>query len=1607
MLRKISNKCNIIYLFLLLVIFFIGVSNGGGNNDDDINRNKETVKSRNCGGYFTSLRGIISTPNFPRAFSVPIKCHWVIDATEIQLASSNIDNITIAVYLTQLYVYKGLRITEYAYYESPESTNFGATVLKDVTESNVFEDNLLKTNRPFVVIEFELERLEGNHVRVLHNLLDVYGFNLTYEITTPEAININSCSVKNCSFAGNCIIDSSYSKFKCHCFNEFSGKDCSYGPLCISQNNKDINHRSSICYNGGTCSHIGAEYIKCHCRPGYTGDYCEIPIIPNDNQQMTAIINSNEECQEGTPRCIFQCLYIEKNQENNRPCNNCKRQQQSTSAIYNRARYEFRIKLANTSSLIRSTSVLSQTISTLESLLKKQLTKYLKNNADITIIEDLKVQSVTPSGEVLFMFFGISTEGDKIRDALNRLVQRRRLNDFVLESTHLTFKQKPSLQIKSLEIINNPKNTNKVRLGDELYLKCVVQGSSEINFLWYKDDILVNVSKSIRAIEIQQEINDETYTFTLVIPKATLLDAGYYTCQAIDSGLEQCKSIYINVKDGPPHVKILPMSATIDKGNSIQLMCITSPNKESLDIGFGWTKNRALLKLEPGHQVWEDLYPAGSILKIMNAQKSAIYTCNVAHRSMSVRVDVINRTLVPICRKESTWGMRWPDTGPGSTALLECPRQFTGDKVSRICAMKDATTPMWQIPDFSECLYQPLIYPYTKFRSLTLGYQNTTTHDTIIGIWEILSSRELSLYPGEADGIIDILAEIEQYAVNKKQINSGHDSAKVFMQIINRILADENSILRRQLLMQQLVQRTVEYWGKNTTQQQHLALPSLIIDIQPFYVVTVFSSLITETKFLLQIPTDDFTYPYWYNDKVEIRLIKQGRRRGEESKLFTNGTSLLNGAIILYKNITSFLPTAYVKELEDGTDLEYHFNSRVITVAIVEQESLNKKQKIDLSTSKMEIVLTMGHLHQNQSLLKRWNVSCGVEDLSTGSWDFESCITLIAGNNQGGTQCICSRPGTFAVFLTTHAIKVVDAKSKPSTFIVLLGCSSCLLQCTMSSVILGIILWKRPTWLNFLKLQTSSALIGAMSIFVYATCNIVPEIDYARTAVTLEAFLLIGMAAPISQALIVYADITYSRRRRLSRHFQPTVIGVITGLPILCILTTELTHNTSTGRRHESWWLIFGGGVYSIFVSCVATMLLIFMLLYTGVLHRAHAFTENVENLSGDGGIVVVKNKFLQQRVRIINHAAIIICNLILVEVASMFYINYTSEFYHYLFASVSAYFGFGILILNIGSPEIELIAPIFQQIIGRKNVEKDMTTTTTMITFSDPAKVNSKIPVESAESIPPASSSSATASVFRLPPSSYIRTRGVVATATAGSNKQISSEINNKQFLNNSSLPPCSSNRRDIFLPEIRINYSDNINLETYSTSPRKYQESITNTFNNNNISSSMPSPSPPPPPEFYHTLDKNTTTFNCDQLGTAGGSIDRRRSNAQQVDYSSECIPKVLCNADIESRINVTMIMPDVTLAAATSTSSSVDNVVEEKCLDDYTINVIPDIASTSEQQQQQQQHKCIRSNSIKEEENPEITITDCDNTTSNTITGAGMLDRISHDLDYLLNR
>ncbi|XP_015178454.1 PREDICTED: uncharacterized protein LOC107067443 isoform X1 [Polistes dominula] len=1414
-----------------------------------------STENADCNYHLTAPKGVIKTPNFPKAFPVPIMCRWVIDVSDIPSTNSSI-----VVYMTQLYVYKGLKLTEYAYYES-ETTNYGASLIKEITEGNVFEYRWFRTFRPFLVLEFELDRLEGNHVRVLDDLLDVYGFNVTYQMTEEEP-NSNACSVSECSFTGNCLLSADYTTFSCECFPRFYGDKCNEGPLCFDD------QQNSICLNGGTCKHLGAKAVHCDCLPGYVGQNCEIQLLET----------MNTEC--GGESCILQCPYYKEEQ---RPCacTNGKR-------IYNnRSRYECRIKLSKTTPL-RSTSIAQQ--GNLESYLTKPLIKHLKSS-NISSMEDLEILSMTPSSEITFEFFANSDDGDKIRESLNRLVQRRRLGDLALESTHFTFQQKPAFRLQNLRLDRS--NEHEVHLGDEINLHCVAQGSNGIHFIWYKDNMLINVKKANRGIRYEDLPNDglDMYASILRIDKATTLDGGQYTCQAIDRNVQQCKSLYVQVKNDPD-VKVTPMSITVEKGSNIQLTC-TTPNMHSTGIGFGWTKNRALLKLEPGSEIWEDLYPDGSILKITNVQKSAIYTCNVAHRSMSVRVELTNRTLVRICPKEISWAEKWPDTAPGSEALIDCPRHFVGPKVSRLCSMRDATTPEWLMPDFSNCLYEPFIRPYNKFRSLTLGYQNTTGSETILALWEVLRSREISLYPNEADGILSILIEIEHY---QRRIDPSdlHRSAEALTHIVNHILNDENSILnpQRVWVLLQMVERNLIHWSKKLNQGCfHLSLSSMVVDIQPLQ----FHSNEGFTH-SLEIPTNDDTYPDWYKDTIGIRLWKKRFRDGRSNTTY-------KGIVIVYKTVSNFLPKVYIKEFDNGTELEYRINSHAITVTVASFKSdKNSKIWLDLEMKQLE----------NHS--GPWNVSCGLMDHS-GSWNLNDCISSTIPDDLT-THCLCPNTGTVALFLTARIVRMVLPKKEQTTSIVILGCASCLVQCSLTLFFLSVHWWKNRSWLNFLKVQCCGALIGAMALFIYAICGNFSDSNYYLIAIGLEAFLLVGMSTPISEALIIYSQFVHIRPNQ-HLHMKITVIAVITGVPILAVLATELTRK-STGWRHESWWLIHGSGVYNIFVTCTTMMSCVFAILYLGVIHEARALVE--KNL--------MKKETIKSRTRLLHRAAVVICGIIATETSSIFYINSTSIIYQYIFASLSTILGFIISIAYVSSSDINLLRPILPKLKWKLETSNER--------ISVPIKVCSKIEAEMQnDAIPPPPSS-----ILAEP---YIEIRGVAAGS-----------IDTREFTTET-----SSSVAGRYLPEIRIDRPDDINLENYSTSPRKYQEAFDSAF------------------------AKRTSQCLAESYGVSVTDRNAFRDLAIHQNIPSECSAKLLCSADIESRLGA---MPDVTLAIKTD----VEHLTNVELKAREHVNVIPDIANTTERKQPDGEEKM-----------PEIRITSCETTTS------GMLDRISHDLDYLLNR
>ncbi|KAK9882634.1 hypothetical protein WA026_022504 [Henosepilachna vigintioctopunctata] len=223
---------------------------------------KATARPR-CGGSFTAARGVIQTPGFPGPFSTPIHCEWVIDAQHLLSK-----NTSIVVYLTQLFVFEGLKFTEYQVYD--ESFRFNGRDLLVVNETNVVDAKMVQTNQTYLVISLKLPTLDGTHLRVLDHYLHSFGFNATYEIG-EGGVRSDACNMADCGFNGICY--DHFNKFGCSCFENFTGRHCSDGPNSLCGTAK-----TGFCKNRGICRHVGATAVKCLCSEGFTGNACETSV---------------------------------------------------------------------------------------------------------------------------------------------------------------------------------------------------------------------------------------------------------------------------------------------------------------------------------------------------------------------------------------------------------------------------------------------------------------------------------------------------------------------------------------------------------------------------------------------------------------------------------------------------------------------------------------------------------------------------------------------------------------------------------------------------------------------------------------------------------------------------------------------------------------------------------------------------------------------------------------------------------------------------------------------------------------------------------------------------------------------------------------------------------------------------------------------------------------------------------------------------------------------------------------------------------------------------------------------------------------------------------
>lgn len=145
----------------------------------------------------------------------------------------------------------------------------------------------------------------------------------------------------------------------------------------------------------------------------------------------------------------------------------------------------------------------------------------------------------------------------------------------------------------------------------------------------------------------------------------------------------------------------------------MRIRCIASQSNAITErLGYSWTKNNALFHSDPQFEMWEELYPEGSILTIQNIHKSATYSCSISNSLASVfssiHVNIVDLELMSICRENISYGIKWPASSSGPPVLSDCPFGYNG-LASRFCEQRDYNKSEWLQPDFSDCINQKLL----------------------------------------------------------------------------------------------------------------------------------------------------------------------------------------------------------------------------------------------------------------------------------------------------------------------------------------------------------------------------------------------------------------------------------------------------------------------------------------------------------------------------------------------------------------------------------------------------------------------------------------------------------------------------------------------------------------------------------------------------------------------------------------------------------------------------------------------------------------------------------------------------------------------------------
>lgn len=1154
---------------------------------------------RDCGGVLRGPRGVISTPGFPGPYPVPISCRWVLEAAPRQ---------RVALYLTQFYMREGVTVSEYLFY-SDEQLNMGGTQIGSISSES--EPTHVLSNKPVMVIDFQVRETGNIHHRVLDLFLDVYGFNLTYEMLDSEdGLRSDPCLGHHCSFTGVCLAAHDWSHYSCRCLADFYGDECQFSPRCGPNS-----RASNLCRNGGTCRYyIGSKTQTCICPPEYRGSRCEYLARPEQALDCGQL-NCTQLCTETGSQHHCECNPGFRLGDDGRTCSPASR----TRFLVQVKLYDRNVDLARLDSKSRS-----QLQAGLEEALKSLFASH--TNA----FDNLAVLQFMPNAVVQFHLFGRQEERALLESVLEESLKGGKLGPFAVDREFLLISQESAMHIEMMQV--SPRTP---RVGEELMVACMAVGSSALTVHWFKDGFPVDHKVPFRSLWVSRVPKNQRDQFTLLllIDRATKLDGGVFTCQVSDWGAVQNKSMRVRL-DVAPRPLVSPLAVTLLEGQPLELSCL-SPHTGggSGPLGFHWLRNGRLLPPR-SPELTEDLYPAGSRLVLAEARASATYTCVATGPLGSGRADAFVTVLSPhvsteVCPAEESHGVQWQRTAAHSRDVQACPQPlYVEGRLVRPCHLSLDRQAHWGSPDFSGCTDARLAQLQWKLESMRMGYLVSSGQQLSSELRQYLQGRPLQ--PGEGRPLVGFLGSLVEY-LSHPLLRSGGQPAlaatDATWDVVSHLLAHKPLLLQDHVTIGHLQSHVLRFGllaaGALTPGRfKNFDRPALVVSIGRV------TRLPTDTT-VIRVPLPGAATSAWAGNSVELTLKQE--IRGEPSELLVT--------VALFKTLDKLLPERFLARRGDHDEGSHELHSHLISVAFSQQEGIGIR--VQLARTRPADPSTV----------------CGVGNFShRADFVLDGCRAETPALNKSYTWCSCELAGTYGL-LVGEKPKALVEEGQVADVVAGLGCGACLVLLLLTLVVLAIRRCRRMRsqgsccGLDTLHVQVCLSLCGACTTLLQGVRGKLAPRAYPYAVSLLQLFLLAACCLQLCVALVLYVQLVDART--VVRHAILKVAALGWAVPVI-VVGANLAAQVLEGFRLESWWLKLrapSGHLSNYFCAYVVSLAIVtalhFLLFLTvrGELRR--------QRLTG-----ITKKQAPTSRSALLVGSMLVLVSLLAVSLTSILYVN-------------------------------------------------------------------------------------------------------------------------------------------------------------------------------------------------------------------------------------------------------------------------------------------------------------------------------------------------------------